>query len=143
MSALFVQFDAVIATQTEGNTNESRWARANRAKKQKRAAWLPCYVLDRVAWCGPRRHPAWNAKIKGALAPFVSVTVPLRVTMTRVSAGTLDSDGCVSSQKHVRDGIADALDINDRSPLIEWVCLQRRGPRLACYTEVRIEPRSP
>jgi hypothetical protein len=51
------------------------------------------------------------------------------VTMTRLSPGTLDSDNLVGSQKHVRDGIADALGLPDNDPRIEWRYAQERCKR--------------
>jgi hypothetical protein len=52
---------------------------------------------------------------------------PLLVTITRIAPAALDSDNLVGSAKHVRDGIADWLGIDDRSPLVTWVVEQERG----------------
>ncbi len=55
------------------------------------------------------------------------IGLPLRVTITRIGPGRLDSDGLTISGKHVRDGIADALGIDDGDPRIEWLVLAERA----------------
>lgn len=67
--------------------------------------------------------------------------LPCVVTLTRMSAGTMDTDGLAASQKGVRDGIADALGVNDGGRFIEWVYRQARAPRKTFGVEVRLERR--
>jgi hypothetical protein len=63
------------------------------------------------------------------------LALPLRVTIVRVSSGTLDSDNLPGASKHVRDGIADALmrvhpDLaHDADLRVDWRYEQRRCPR--------------
>jgi hypothetical protein len=64
---------------------------------------------------------------------------PARVTITRVAPGTLDSDNLVGSAKHVRDGLAEAMGINDNDPDVEWCVEQRKGKRGEYRVEIRIE----
>lgn len=55
---------------------------------------------------------------------------PIQVSLTRVSAGVMDDDGLAASMKGIRDGIADALGINDGDVAnLSFRYLQRRGPR--------------
>lgn len=54
----------------------------------------------------------------------------LTVTMTRVTpprGKQLDTDNLSSALKPVRDGIADALGIDDGDESVTWVCRQERG----------------
>jgi len=74
---------------------------------------------------------------------FYKASAPLIVTITRVAPGTLDSDGVVSSQKAVRDGIADALGIDDGSSRIDWRYGQRKGSKGQYAVEIRIETAAP
>ncbi len=76
--------------------------------------------------------------VTGALAGS-KVTGPCRVVLTRVapSAG-LDSDNLVSSLKAARDGVADALGIDDRDERVTWLYDQRRGKARQWAVEVRI-----
>jgi hypothetical protein len=39
----------------------------------------------------------------------------------------LDDDNAQGALKNVRDGIADALGVDDRTPLVEWRYDQTRG----------------
>lgn len=48
------------------------------------------------------------------------------VTLTRVAPRPLDSDNLASSLKAHRDGIADALGVNDGDARIQWVYAQAK-----------------
>ena len=50
-----------------------------------------------------------------------------RVLMTRIAPRQLDSDNLASGFKAARDGIADAMGIDDGSPLIDWQVAQEKG----------------
>lgn len=67
-------------------------------------------------------------KLKAALGrkPLRPV---LTVTLTRVAPGNqlLDNDGLVTSLKGARDGVADALHVDDKTKLIRWAYSQRKG----------------
>lgn len=58
------------------------------------------------------------------------------VTMTRIAPKRLDSDNLASSQKHVRDGVADALGINDRDSRVVWLYTQRRDAKWQYAVEI-------
>lgn len=63
----------------------------------------------------------------------------LTVTLTRIAPRALDSDNLAGSQKHVRDGVADALGIDDRDPRVTWAYAQEKGK--PGFYGVRIEIR--
>lgn len=93
-----------LETRNEGNTR-THWAqRARRTKTQRQAALLAAKV---------------PARVLGAV---------LEVTLTRIAPRQLDSDGVPSALKAVRDGVADALRIDDGSPLVLWTYAQEVGP---------------
>ena len=50
-----------------------------------------------------------------------------RVLMTRIAPRQLDDDNLASGFKATRDGIADAMGIDDGSPRIRWDYSQERG----------------
>ncbi len=55
------------------------------------------------------------------------VRAPCGVLLTRYGPSNgLDGDGLQASLKAVRDGLADALGVNDRSPFVTWDYDQRR-----------------
>ena len=64
--------------------------------------------------------------------------VPCVVSLTRTSAGKMDDDGLAASCKGIRDGIADALHINDGGRFVRWLYAQRKGPQKHFAIEVRI-----
>ena len=94
---------------SEANAHEHWRERQKRAKYQRQVAGLLC------------RLPGGWMPIQPGRAR--------RVLMTRVAANQLDSDNAVGAAKHVRDGIADAMGIDDRSPLIDWQVAQEKGRR--------------
>lgn len=103
---------ALISIKTVSEANKrSHWAaRAKRVKAQREAAFL--YVLS-----------ARRRSELGDLKPPKSAVV----TLTRVAPRTLDGDNVQSALKAIRDGVADALGVNDGDPHVTWKYAQRRG----------------
>lgn len=60
------------------------------------------------------------------------------VRITRVGLGRLDYDGLVISAKHVLDGIADAVGINDRDLTVTY--RQQRGSPYAVLVDISDGP---
>ncbi len=98
--------EALIPVRTWSEANQrGHWGkRARRAKKQREAAGL----LVRTARC--------------ALPNSGDVTIML----TRIAPRALDTDNLASGLKAVRDGVADALGVDDGSARIEWRYSQER-----------------
>jgi hypothetical protein len=67
--------------------------------------------------------------------------VPCVVTLTRLSAGTMDDDGLAGSCKGLRDGIAEALGIDDGSSAVKWNYAQAKCPRGQHAVRVHIQRR--
>jgi hypothetical protein len=102
-----ITLDIPVRTVSEANRASSEhWRmRHKRAKHQRRtAAWVT-------------RVPAHGLLDRG---------MRLEVRLTRISPRPLDDDNLASSMKHVRDGVADALGINDRDPRVTWTYGQER-----------------
>ena len=78
------------------------------------------------------------AAMKLSRAPKDMLRFPVTVTMTRVSPRLLDSDNISGAFKSIRDGIADALEMDDspRSP-ITWKCDQRKGKPPCAEIEIK------
>lgn len=94
-----------VRTWSEANQRGHWGKRARRAKKQREAARL----LVRAARCALPKS--------GTVA----------ITLTRIGPRVLDSDNLASALKAVRDGVADALRVDDGSSRIEWRYAQERG----------------
>lgn len=73
---------------------------------------------------------------------FRRPSLPLVVTLTRCSTGYPDSDQAVTSMKHVRDGVADFLGVDDGSDEITWNVERRRVSKGEQGTLIRIEARA-
>ena len=68
---------------------------------------------------------------KTALPPFMEWPdmLPLVVVLTRYSAGRLDDDNLRSALKGVRDGVAEAIGINDADARVSYHYQQERCQR--------------
>lgn len=104
-----------IPVKTVSTLNKrEHWAvRADRARMQRRAALLTVRTLAQ------------------------SVGLTAVVTMTRVAPSRgLDDDNLRGALKSIRDGIADAFQVDDRDPRIRWRYEQRRGKDYAVEVEI-------
>jgi hypothetical protein len=91
-----------------------------------------------VSEANARGH--WAAKAKRVRSHRVTVGLALRgrvaslrlpavVVLTRVAPSSgLDGDNLLGSLKACRDGVADALGVDDRDPRVRWEYRQERGP---------------
>ncbi len=61
------------------------------------------------------------------------------ITLTRVAPRKLDDDNLRGALKAVRDGVADALRVEDNTPLIHWEYKQEQAKEYAVLVEVRWE----
>lgn len=109
MSALTLTLP--LETQTESNAKGHWRPKAARAAHQRSVTVLATMPLVAKV----RRQLE-----KGAIS---AVTV----TLTRISPLELDDDNLSSAFKHVRDGVADALGIDDRDRRVRWLYAQRKG----------------
>jgi len=67
-----------------------------------------------------------------------TLTGPITITLTRISAGTLDDDNLQGACKHVRDGIADAFGVPDNDRRITWRYAQEKCKRGAFGVRVEV-----
>lgn len=108
----------------QGRTRGAVFAKAARRKKERESARL-CTLVAFGRCTPPILLPT------GTWIPAV--------TIVRLSAGVLDSDAAPAALKSVRDGIADALGINDGSDAVTWKYDQKKCKRGAFGVEVTIE----
>lgn len=67
------------------------------------------------------------------------VSVPITVLMTRIAPRMFDEgDNLPASLKHVRDGIADRLGVNDGSDAVKWRYAQRKGKPREYGVEIEV-----
>ena len=123
-----VEYEVPVRLVSESNMREHWAKKAARAKKNRSAAKF--WTEQKVRY--------------SHMGEFIVGGAPLKVTITRIAPGKLDDDNLTGSAKHVRDGIADALGIDDGDPRITWVVEQAKftGTHRGGYScAVRIEVR--
>lgn len=69
-----------------------------------------------------------HRRLVNAFMPAWTAGPLLEVRLTRVSPGTLDDDNLRPALKHIRDGIAARLKLDDATPLVRWTYAQAKGP---------------
>ncbi len=97
-----------ITTVSETNVREHWARRAQRAKTQRSDA----HWALMAAWGRSRRRPPREGAI---------------VILTRLAPRRLDGDNLQAALKAVRDGVADALGINDGDARVTWRYGQERA----------------
>ena len=104
-----------LRTVSEANVKE-HWARRSKRVKMQRLTAKMMLTLDK-RWCAKQNSFA--------------------VRITRIAPKKLDSDNLAISNKAIRDGIADAIGIDDGSPKFTWQYEQESGaPK---FYAVRVE----
>jgi len=91
--------------------------------------------IKTVSLLNMREHFRVTAKRKKEHREIVALVMgnkprpelPCRITLTRISAGELDShDNLPSAFKHIVDGLADWLGIDDADPRVTWAYEQEK-----------------
>ena len=92
-------------------------------------------------WAKKARIARWQRRTtKRIVAETITgkLRLPLRITMTRQGPRRLDDDNLAVALKHVRDGVADALGVDDGDRRLAWRCRQERCREYA--VRIEIEP---
>jgi len=82
---------------------------------------------DKAARSRNHRHVTTYA-VRSKLPRRVGAPVSIHVWFTRFGVRLLDDDNLVGAFKACRDGVADALGVNDRDVRYTWHYDQKRGP---------------
>jgi len=87
-----------------------------------------------------RRAKAHRDATAWALYKQKKPPLPCWVTLTRIAPKRLDEgDNLAMSMKHVRDGVAEWLGIDDGGVLAQWLYAQRRGEAYQYAVLIEIE----
>jgi crossover junction endodeoxyribonuclease RusA len=106
-----------IRTESEANLRESWHVKAKRVKLQRSIT-----------------RTMFSQKFRPA-----RVGSDYAVTLTRIAPRPLDTDNLARSFKAIRDGIADALGIDDGSKRFTWNYAQEKGPPKRYAVRIQIE----
>jgi hypothetical protein len=115
---VIVRLTLPIRILSEANTREHWAPRAKRASGQRSLACLSLRRYARALRGRPRGRDGF-----GPLEPNERIAV----TFTRIAPMRLDDDNLARGFKSVRDGVADALEIDDGDRRATWSYAQERG----------------
>ncbi len=116
------------------------------------------FILPIKLECATNKREHWSKvtdrkKMQRQLAMFSTYDICARihldknssliVAITRIGIRKMDSDNLATSAKYVRDGIADALGIDDGDSRIEWVYKQEIGRAYGCKVEIACAKQQP
>ncbi len=103
---------------------------------------LVCSTNSRECW----REIATRKKAQRRIAELATSTTSARfmaslgkvlVTITRIGKRRMDDDNLQTSAKYVRDGIADAMNLDDGDQnRVEWKYAQEIGKEYGCRVEI-------
>ena len=103
-----IAFEILMPLPSCANLREHWAARAARSKSQRSLANMAM-----------RARPEFRKPLEAGQSATI--------TLTRIAPRALDSDNLASAFKACRDGIADALGVDDGSPRLEWRYAQEKG----------------
>lgn len=124
-----IRFSIPIKTVNEANGSHGHWAaKASRRKKQR--------IDTKCAFF----HSSIVHMEEGSCTVRLTPPPPYRVTLTRVSAGLLDTDALPLSLKSIRDQIAEELGVTDgpTDDRVTWAYAQKKCKRGQYSVEVEI-----
>lgn len=121
MALANIDFTLPMHTISEANRRGKRGAKMSRVKQQRHLARLTM----QAAW-----SRGWDALLvePGGLVVCLHRAAP---------SDGLDDDNLRAALKAVRDGIADAMGIDDRDKRVRWAYAQSRGPYSVSVRVVR------
>lgn len=101
-------------------------------------------AIRREHWSrGHRRVKAERRAVELMLARHRRPRLPVVVTLSRCSSGTLDDDNAVGAMKAVRDAVAAWLRVDDRDTRVTWRVEQvkiQRTARPGTLVEIEARP---
>jgi hypothetical protein len=119
-----IEFVIPVQTISESNARGHHMAKARRVKEHRTAARHIAANAIADMWPTEMKRPN---NVRRAI-----------VTLMRVGKKNLDSDNLLAALKAVRDGVADALGIDDGSDRVQWHYGQAISK--TCGVRVTIEP---
>lgn len=128
-----IEFVIPVRVVTLENQRKHWKAKATQAAKQKKQAFDALWWAYNASWFDA-------TKVDNPLGGWLIVpdVEGAKVTLTRYGVGRLDSGNIEGCFKHIQDGIAEWLGIDDGHDDVAWRYAQRKSDHYG--VEVRIEP---
>jgi hypothetical protein len=117
-----MKFEIPIKTISEANARGHWSKRAKRARAQRKMAGM-------ITSSELVRHLCDN--------PMDNMTL-FRIKLTRIGKGRMDSDNLAGAMKAIRDGIAEAIGIDDGDPRMTWDYAQETGKAYSVLVEISL-----
>ena len=117
---------------SRGQNEREHWAvKAKRVK------------LERQGVCASLRSAFWQMNVLRGSCGWDTGRgeLPAVVTLTRIAPRFLDEDNLIGGLKGCRDGVADALGIDDADPRVTWRYAQAKGKPKEYALTIQIEER--
>lgn len=115
----------VLPIQTKSLLNVRwHWARKAKLAAQQRGIVLLALRTPLAPFRLSPAKPRPKTRPRGPVAPANAI---LEAMLVRIAPRALDDDNLRGALKHVRDGVADALGVDDRDPRVSWRYDQWRG----------------
>lgn len=118
-----------VRTVSEANSRDHWSKKASRSRNARSTAKLNALAATHST-LGYGCHASWLRRRYAKI----------NVTLCRVSPRALDDDNLRSALKATRDGIADALGVDDRHPSVRWQYGQKTGRKNEYAVEITIDP---
>lgn len=101
---------------------------------------LPSVANLREHWAAKARRAKEHRRLGFTFGNLYlrGIALPCVVRIVRVAPRALDSDNLSSACKNLRDGLADAIGVDDRDPRVMWEYGQEKGKVAKVRVEVRI-----
>jgi hypothetical protein len=122
-----ITYTIPIKTVSESNMREFWAVKAKRARTQRNTARIhSCVAFSRFPMC------------KRSMSHLLTrCKVTLEITLTRIGKRKQDRDNMIGGMKHVIDGIADALEIDDGDERLDWQYKQEIGKTYGVRVEIK------
>jgi hypothetical protein len=111
-----------IRTESEANLRENWHVKAKRVRTQRQIT----RVMVEQHW----KNWEWQSDLPNTTHVII---------LTRIAPRPLDTDNLARSFKAIRDGIADALGIDDGSKRLTWNYAQEKGPPKRYAVRIEIQ----
>lgn len=128
-----------VQLKTQSNTRENPFVRMKRVRDEKEIGWRAVYASAVASGISGPHGPTPTRQKRKRGENCLRVRA-VRVTFTRIAPGCLDDDNNVGAFKNLRDGVAEALGVDDGwRDVFQSVYAQEKAGRGVYGVRIEIE----